>query len=188
MSRISATNLSAIWAGDSDGSVWPEAGSKNRTWRFGRFGKRAMSGVPVIAQQTRRVSGTSSARRPTPLRARSSRPTEIVPSGKIPMHEPARRAAIALTSAPASPIARSIGIWPIPFRMRASTGLSHKLDLARARIWRRRIADMPITTGSICESWLPMISVGPLRGTCSSPSTVSRPHHAIGRQTAIAAR
>ena len=76
----------------------------------------------------------------------------------------------------------------MPFRTRASNGLSQRLDFASARIWRRRIAAMPITTGSLWESWLPISRVGPLRGKNSSPSTFIRPHHASGRQTAIAAR
>jgi len=79
---------------------------------FGRSGKRARLVVPWTAAHTRRASGTSSARRPIPLRARMLRPTEIVPSGKTPMQAPPRSASMALTSAPASPAARSIGIWP----------------------------------------------------------------------------
>ena len=124
-----------------------------------------------------------------PLRARSSRPSERVPSGKTPMQAPARSASIALSSAPVSPLPRSIGIWPMPLRIGASGLMSHSVDFASARIWRCPRAATPIATGSIWLSWLPAISTGPERGSASRPSTSIRPHHfAQGAQAPIAKR
>ena len=55
---------------------------------LGRRGKPVRSEVPSIATRVTCASGTSRARRPTPLRARRTSPRERVPSGKTPMQTP----------------------------------------------------------------------------------------------------
>ena len=94
----------------------------------------------MIATSTIFVSGTASARRPMPLRARSSRPSERVPSGKTPMQAPSRSASIARSSAPRSPLPRSIGIWPMPSRIGPSPRTSQRLAL-------RQRADLAVVAG-----------------------------------------
>ena len=124
-----------------------------------------------------------------PLRARSSRPSERVPSGKTPMQAPSRSASIARSSAPRSPVPRSIGIWPMPSRIGPSPRTSQSDDFASARTWRWWRAATPTATGSMLESWFPATRTGPDRGSASSPSTSIRPHHAAnGAQAAIATR
>ena len=80
--------------GSSPSPTGPPAGAKNSTRIRGRFGKRTMSTVPVTVTETSCASGTSSARRPVPLRARRTLPREIVPSGKTPMQPPPRSVSI----------------------------------------------------------------------------------------------
>ena len=94
-----------------------------------------MSTVPVIAIATTVASGTASASRPAPLRARSVLPRDIVPSGNTPMHVPSRSRSIAVAIAAASPLPRWIGIWPIPSRIQPS-GPFQSVDFASAWIWR----------------------------------------------------
>ena len=144
--------------------------------------------MPLTATQVTWVSGTSSARRPTPLRARITRPFDRVPSGKTPTQEPSRSASIALASACASPAPRTIGIWPMPFSTGASPLTSQSCDFASARIIRRFRAANPIITGSQWLSWLPTTRSGPLSGNVSTPLTSSRPQRATGTFTAIAKR
>ncbi len=164
-SRISASSRTASSPGSSPGFAWPSRGSKKRIRSRGRRGKPVRSDVPSIATQTIFASGTSSARRPTPLRARSTLPRERVPSGKTPMQEPRRSSSIARARAPASPASRSIGIWPMPLRTGARPRTFQRSDLARALIWRRRIAEIPTMIGSQWLSWLPTTSTGPLSGS-----------------------
>ena len=102
------------------------------------------------------------------------------------MQAPARSVSIAFASAPASPAPRSIGIWPIPLRIGPSPRTSQSVDLASARICRRRRAATPTITGSQWLSWLPTTSSGPLSGSDSSPSTSSLPQRATGRLRAMA--
>ncbi len=131
--------------------------------------------MPVTATQLTCASGTSSASRPTPLRARITRPLERVPSGKTPTQEPSRSAATALASACASPAPRTIGIWPMPSRTGARPLTSQSVDLASARIIRRLRAENPIITGSQWLSWLPTRSSGPLAGSVSTPLDLEPP-------------
>ncbi len=76
----------------------------------------------------------------------------------------------------------------MPFRTGPRSGFFHSSDFARARIWRRLTPAMPMITGSIWESWFPMMRSGPERGIASVPLTFIRPHQASGRQIAIASR
>lgn len=99
----------------------------------GRFGKRGTSVVPLIAAQITGASGTAAASRPMPPRARSSRPSERVPSGKTPIHAPARSSSTARSMACESPLPRSIGICPMPLRIGASGLTFHREDFASAR-------------------------------------------------------
>ena len=187
--RISARIRAESSPGSSDGSACPPAGSKNSTLILGRFGKRTMSTVPAVLTQTSFASGTARARRPMPLRARSVRPREIVPSGKTPMQAPSRSCCVAASSAPASAAPRLIGICPIPFRIGASGLMSQRLALASARICRRGRPAIPIATGSQWLSWLPMSRTGPDWGRCSSPATSRRPQvRTSGEQAAMAKR
>ena len=85
-----------------------------------------------------------------------------------------RRAArsIARSSAPASPVPRTIGIWPMPSSTLLRPLTFHSEDFDSARIWRRLIAAMPITTGSQYESWLPTIEQRALGGDVLEPLDV----------------
>ena len=110
-------------------------------------GNRGIAAVPVHATPTIVASGTARAMKPTPLRARSARPSERVPSGQI-RHAPLRSSSIARSSAPLSPDPRSIGIWPIPVRTEPSTLFFHIEDFANALICRRGMAAIPVATVS----------------------------------------
>jgi hypothetical protein len=107
-----------------------------------------MSTVPSTVAQISVASGTASARRPKPLRARRTRPSERVPSGKTPMHAPAASSSTARPMARTSPDPRSIGIWPMPSRIFDRPGTFHIDALASAQIWRRGRPAMPMATGS----------------------------------------
>ncbi len=148
IARISAVTRTARSVGSSPGFICPPLGSKNVTFKRGRFGKRGMSVVPETAAQTIVASGTAAAMRPMPLRARSVRPRLRVPSVKIPTHDPPRSSVIARSSASVSFVPRTTGIWRIPFSTRFRPLTFHSEDFASARIWRRFSAAIPTTTGS----------------------------------------
>ena len=64
------------------------------------------------------------------------------------MHRPDRSPSIARSSARASPLPRSMGIWPIPSSTSASGLLFHSDDFASAWIWRTGRAAIPMAIGS----------------------------------------
>src|SRR3954468_21619156 len=74
----------------------------------------------------------------------------------------------------------------MPLRIGERPRTSQSSALARALIWRRRIAEMPTITGSQWLSWLPTTNAGPLSGSISSPPARRRRQSATGLQTAIA--
>ena len=86
-SRISASSRAESSPGSSRGGASASRSEKAHS-HPGAPREPVSPVVPSIATQTSRASGTSSARRPTPLRARSTCPRERVPSGKTPMQEP----------------------------------------------------------------------------------------------------
>src|SRR5882757_4892554 len=180
--RVRLTGLSPGWTG-------PPSGSKNSTRTRGRFGNRTMSTAPVTATQTTRVSGTANTSRPAPLRARSGRPRDTVPSGNTPTQAPAFSRSIAAASAWVSPRPRSIGIWPMWSSTQPSARTFHRDDLASARSSRRGSAATPSTTGSQALSWFASKTVDPDVGMASAPITSRRPHHrTIGEASAITMR
>ena len=91
------------------------------------------------------------------------------------MQAPARSDSTARSSAWASPAPRSIGIWPIAVSIGPSGLTFHRLDFARARIWRCLRAATPTASGSMLLSWLPATSTGPERGSCSRPCDLQPP-------------
>ena len=102
----------------------------------------------MTVQQTTCASGTASASRPSPLRARMRAPEAARAFGE---DADAGAAAQRLDRArERADVARprSIGIWPMPLST-MPTGLNvHSEDLASAWIWRRERAASPIAIGS----------------------------------------
>ena len=92
------------------------------------------------------------------------------------MQLPRSSCSIAADSAAVSPRPRSMGIWPMPSRTRATIGFFQSEALASARIWRRGAAT-PTTSGSHWLSWFANSTTGSGPDSRSAPLTRSRPHH-----------
>ena len=126
----------------------PPAGAKNSMAICGRVGTRTMSTVPRVATHT--TARLRHGQRQAPRAA--ARPQRL-PAGDRPLGEHAdARAAAQLLDRPvqgarASPLPRSMGIWPMPSRI-GTSGPFHSVDLASARICRRRREATPMATGS----------------------------------------
>jgi hypothetical protein len=109
---------------------------------------RTTSTDPFVRTHTTVASGTASASRPTPDRARSGRPSERVPSGKMPMQEPLRSSSMAVFIASWLLVPRSIGMCPISVISAPTTLFFHSDDFASARICRTPRAATAIAIGS----------------------------------------
>ncbi len=100
-----------------------------------------------------------------------------VPSGKRPSAPPCSRAASAMRCAGRSPAPRRTKMTPASRASQPATGQLRISSLAMKWTMRplRCPTAQPTVGGSRFEQWLATTSIGPVRGTCSSPSTRAGP-------------